>query len=222
MKRNLILKAALIALCLCLYQLAARAQTPSPTPAEELQKFEVGLHFSSLTYDASRTEPGLGLRLTYNVKRYFALEAEGNLFPHNARFRGRNGGRAAEGLFGAKLGKRYDRFGIFAKARPGLISFTEGRTEIIPTGGGGEFPFTFRTEREAHFALDLGGVLEFYPSRRIVTRFDAGDTMIRYGSRTENFLSLPAGSTVPILVPFNVPGQTTHNFQFSAGVGFRF
>ena len=28
------------------------------------------------------------------------------------------------------------------------------------------------------FAVDLGGVLEVYPSNRIVTRFEAGDTLI--------------------------------------------
>jgi hypothetical protein len=61
--------------------------------------------------------------------------------------------------------------------------------------------------------MDIGGVLEFYPSSRIVTRFDAGDTMIRFGS-----VALPFGFT-----ELNVtPPETIHNFQFSAGVGFRF
>ena len=32
-----------------------------------------------------------------------------------------------------------------------------------------------------YFSMDVGGVVEFYPSRRIVTRLDIGDTIIRYG-----------------------------------------
>ena len=63
--------------------------------------------------------------------------------------------------------------------------------------------------------MDVGGVVEFYPSSRIVTRFDFGDTIIRYGEyRRESFVA-----SVPFL---SRPPETKHNFQFSAGVGFRF
>jgi len=53
---------------------------------------------------------------------------------------------------------------------------------------------------ETRFALDLGGVIEFYPSRRFVLRVDLGDTVIRNSQ----------------------PGRTSHNFQFGAGIGIRF
>jgi hypothetical protein len=62
--------------------------------------------------------------------------------------------------------------------------------------------------------MDLGGVLEFYPSRRIVTRFDGGDTMIRY-----HRAALPFGISPTTIV---IPAETIHSFEFSAGVGFRF
>jgi len=216
MKRHLIAATALIALSSFFSSGEARAQS------EELQKFEVGVHFSSLTLDTATTEPGLGVRLTYNATRNIAFEAEGNLFPHDARARSfRNGGRAVEGLFGIKIGKRYEKFGIFAKARPGLISFTRGRFDLVPNNDGSSFPFDFRTERATHFAFDVGGVLEFYPTRRIVTRFDVGDTIIRYGDTTLNSFSGPEGGP---FVPFQfvVPGNIAHNIQFTAGVGFRF
>ena len=32
--------------------------------------------------------------------------------------------------------------------------------------------------------MDIGGVVEFYPSRRIVTRFDAGDTIVHVKRQT--------------------------------------
>ena len=91
----------------------------------------------------------------------------------------------------------------------------------MPNNDGSAFPFDFRTERVTHLALDVGGVVEFYPSRRIFTRLDAGDTITVEGETTVTTLQgPPAGPFVP--VPFTVPGEFRHNFQFSAGVGFRF
>ncbi|HEY1403911.1 MAG TPA: hypothetical protein VGB05_07290, partial [Pyrinomonadaceae bacterium] len=77
--------------------------------------------------------------------------------------------------------------------------------------------FNSRLHRETHFTTDVGAVLEFYPTRRIVTRFDAGDTIIRYGDTTGTFFT-GAGTTGQ----FPIPGDVKHNFQFSAGIGFRF
>jgi hypothetical protein len=224
MKRNAILMAASMLLLLACGQPVALAQQAQ---ADELPKFEVGAHFSSLSLDEgfeTRTEPGFGGRFTYNLTDNFALEAEGNLFPRRNRLGAfRTGGRAFQGLFGAKIGKRFERFGIFAKARPGFISFTEGNFELVPTTPTFD-PFAqinVRTFRLTHFAADLGGVLEFYPTRRIFTRIDAGDTIVRYGRTTVSTLNvLPSGQFE--VVPVTVPGDTVHNFQFSAGVGFRF
>lgn len=222
MKRNVILTAATaIILLLAGGHHAALAQS------DELQKFEVGAQFSSLSIDKggeTRTEPGIGGRFTFNVTDNFALEAEGNLFPKKDRFIAfRTGGRAVEGLFGVKIGKRYKRFGIFAKARPGFISFSQGRAEFIPTGGATDpfATFDIRIKRLTHFAADIGGVLEFYPTRRVFTRIDVGDTIIRYGQTTITTYGLtPGGTFTPFT--FTIPSDTTHNFQFSAGVGFRF
>lgn len=200
---------------------AALAQT------DEFQKFEVGAQFSSLSINKggeTRTEPGFGGRFTYNVTDNFALEAEGNFFPKNDRFIAfRTGGRAVEGLFGLKIGKRYKRFGIFAKARPGFISFSQGIGEFILTGTTTDpsSAFDVRIKRLTHFAADIGGVLEFYPSRRVFTRLDLGDTIIHYGQTTVTTFGLTPGGTVTPF-PITIPSETTHNFQFSAGVGFRF
>jgi hypothetical protein len=222
MKRNAIfMAAAALILLLAGGQRAALAQT------DELQRYEVGAQFSSLSIDeggTTRTEPGFGGRFTFNVTDNFALEAEGNFFPKDDLFSAfRTGGRAIEGLFGVKIGKRYEHFGIFAKARPGFISFSQGRTLLIPTGVTNDpfGAFQVRTERLTHFAADIGGVLEFYPTRRVFTRLDAGDTIIRYGQTNINTFTGPIeGPFTPLTLP--IPGHTTHNFQFSAGVGFRF
>jgi hypothetical protein len=205
--------AALALLCLFFAPGEARAQ------AHDAPKLEVGVQFSSLTMSETRssTEPGVGARITYNLTDSVALEAQFDLFPDGNRFRGfRNSGRIAQGLFGVKAGKRFEKFGVFGKVRPGLTSFSAGREELVLLSPEPNLVLGFEPHRETHFATDVGAVLEFYPTRRIVTRFDAGDTIIRYGDTTRSFYN---GST---LQPNPIRGETRHNFQFSAGIGFRF
>ncbi|PYS47315.1 MAG: hypothetical protein DMF68_16355 [Acidobacteria bacterium] len=198
---------------------------------DETKKFEVGAQFSMLgiadEFDegfGTRAEPGVGGRFTFNLTEKLSLEAETNFFPRNDRATAfRSGGRAVESFFGVKFGKRFQKFGVFAKARPGLISFSQGLTVLTPTGTTtGSFPiFNLRFERLTHFAFDLGGVVEFYPSRRIFFRLDAGDTVIRYGQTTMNDFTLSSSGSL-VSTPISVPGDTRHNFQLSTGVGFRF
>ncbi len=198
-------------------------------------RFEVGAQFSSLGFSQiehffttpiqptifpdfrdTMTLAGFGGRFTYNITPNFALEAQGDFYPKNNFLinNGRAGGRTLQGQAGVKAGKRFEKFGIFAKARPGIVSFSKTIKVdgFNPTFG---FPI-FRQERKNYFSMDIGGVLEFYPSPRIVTRFDGGDTMIRFRAT-----DLPT-SFFPTVEFFHVPGETTHNFQFSAGVGYRF
>lgn len=219
MKKDAIIQLAAITLLLvCSRETSAQSN--------ETQKFEIGAHFSSLSLDEgeTRTEPGIGGRFTFNLTDNFALEAEGDIFPRVPNFHAiRTGGRAVEGLFGVKIGKRYKRFGIFGKARPGFISFGEGITEFFPTSSTVSLDTVFNrhSQRLTHFAADIGGVLELYVSRRIFTRFDAGDTIIRYGQTTfTTFTGALGGTFTPIQL--TIPSDTVHNFQFSAGVGFRF
>ena len=220
--RNKFLATIVSVVCLCFCLLEAKAQSDDPP------KYEVGVQFTSITepsFDNGRTEPGFGGRFTFNLNRSVALEAVGNFFPHKCRSCGGgigdSNGNITQGFVGIKAGKRFDKWGIFAKGRPGVVSFSRGDAKYVPTGAGGFFPFEFVQKRLTNFAVDVGGVLEFYPSKRIVTRFEAGDTIIRYRQRDTNFpiFDYKGGVT---LVPYTFPADTRHNFQFSAGVGFRF
>lgn len=100
---------------------------------------------------------------------------------------------ATQGLFGIKAGKRTRHFGIFAKVRPGF------QTNLV-----------VNDREQARLALDVGGVAEFYPNRHVVLRFDAGDVIIPFGNKV-------VGQGLFVQRP-----GTTHNFQFSLGVGVRF
>lgn len=221
MKKATFLASMMVALtALCSF--AARAQEPNAP-----SKIEVGVQFSSLTYptpsDSSsatagtaNSEAGFGGRFTFNLNKNIALEAEGNFFPHENFNDSSRSGRLLQGQFGLKAGKRFGKFGIFAKARPGLASFSKvvtqvGTTTVDFNGQPLTFPI-FGQKRKTYFSMDLGGVLEFYPSRRVLTRIDVGDTIIHYG----NGSFFQSGVTL-------VPGKRTgHNLQVSAGIGFRF
>jgi hypothetical protein len=236
MTRKSILLAALLLLSVAGFQ-PARAQ------ADDDQKFEVGGQFSLIrlpTYtpnpglivcgvlpcppfvffgeNREKNEPGFGGRFGYNLNRYFALEAEANYFP---RDRDVDGGRKAQVLAGAKVGKRFDKFGLFGKARPGFVRFSQGDYNVVgpcvtifpaPIG-------CFESVPKTNFALDLGGVVEFYPSKKTILRFDAGDTMIFFGDRR---VVLADDNVPPRLTVSPRGSETTHNLQISAGFGFRF
>jgi len=173
--------------------------------------------------EGRETEPGFGGRIGYNFSKYVAAEAEGNFFP---RDRDLDGGRKTQGLFGVKAGKRFDKFGVFAKARPGFVRFAKGDYKAV---GGciAIFPpplACFAPIARTNFAFDLGGVVELYPTKRTIVRFDAGDTVIRAGAHNVVATQVPApGSLAPIrFVVIPVSAETTHNFQGSIGFGFRF
>lgn len=204
---------------------------------EDTTRFEIGGQFSALMrkkptplFNSPTIVPddferdnryGFGGRLTYNLTKNVALEAEGNFFPKTDDFRDLSvpGGNILQAQFGVKAGRRFKRFGVFGKARPGFVRFSEasemtGTTTV--TFNNQQFTVgEFRVGKATYFSADVGGVLEFYPSRRVVARFDIGDTIIRYGAYRRESLIL----SVPFL---ERPAETKHDLQFSAGVGFRF
>jgi hypothetical protein len=216
--------------------------------AQLTEKFEVGGQFSVLQLSVPfhpptgpfrppvvigsqrDTELGFGGRFGYNVNENIAVEGELNFFPSAKTFTGEVGfstvaeifgdGHNLEGLFGMKAGKRFERVGIFAKARPGFLSESNGGLQpqqegicilIFPPPAG-----CFDAKRKTFLAFDVGAVVEVYPSKRTVIRIDAGDTMVRVGERT-----VPVAFSTH-LGALPVPAETTHNFQASVGFAFRF
>ena len=204
--------------CLLLFQSGVLAQST------DVPKYEIAAEFTSLereTFGGQKTEPGVGARFTYNLNETFAFEAAGYLFPDRC-FQCANGGRMHQIMAGVKVGKRFEKWGIFAKARPGVVSFSQGEINLLRLTPGGIMPVEVDVNRVTTFAVDFGGVLEFYPTRKIVTRFDVGDTMIHFRRRTASFLGVNPVTLEPLLFFFPQPARTTHNFQFIASVGFRF
>lgn len=189
----------------------------------EVKKFELGAEFVTLT-SSSTTKLGLGGRFTYNLNSHIALEAAGYFFPQDCNFCGSNSGRTTQGLFGVKIGKRFSKWGIFAKVRPGVDSTSKGEFDFVllnnpPTTA---FSFAFVQKRSTNFAVDGGAVLEFYPTKRIITRMDFGILGVRHGQRTINVPAFDPVTGLYSLRTTTIPAQNLGTFQITAGVGYRF
>lgn len=179
------------------------------------QRFELGAQFNSLNFtwidgvDHSSTEPGVGLFGSYNIWQFVYLDASLNFFPKNEDTTGPNdGGRILQGFFGTREGFQTQRFGFFAKVRPGFISYSRTLTGVSLTG-----PMSFRYARATDFALDVGGVVEYYWTRHTLFRFDVGDTVLYNSPRPFDFNG--AVSYPP------VPGRR-NSLQIAIGFGIRF
>ena len=201
-------------------------------PSSQIDEFFefAGIDESLLQRRVNR--PGFGGRFSYNATSNIAFEAEANFFPERARVFGVPDGHIFQCQFGVKAGKRFKKVGFFGKVRPGFVTFTEtshftgfqsvlafdpsrGRDVLVDAA-------QFRVGKATYFSTDIGGVVEFYPSPRIVTRFDIGDTIIRYGEYGEQAAVVCPLCCPCVPQPFLRPAETKHSLQFSAGVGIRF
>ena len=164
-------------------------------------KVEVGAQLSVIDMRESIGEkpPGAGGRFTYNLTDLIAIDTEVSYFSTAEVDLNRT-----QGLFGVKMGKRFasPSIGLFAKARPGFMHFHGDRLTGVTVDG------------TTKLALDLGGVVEFYPSDRFIMRIDVGDAIIFYNGETIRRLSVPGGPQQRL--------DTSHNLQASIGISFRF
>jgi Outer membrane protein beta-barrel domain len=185
--------------------------------SSDVPKLEVGGQFSFIRLgDLSENDTGVGLRIGYNVTNSLALEGEFNYFPGGltdfARFFPGIPANAVysqnrtQGLIGAKyMVLRGDKFGIGGKFRPGFLRFN-GDSGAIGCPPGSQAFICQLAAGKTNFAMDLGGVLEYYPAGKLFTRFDVGATIIRFG---------PSADGPP-------DGFNSTNLQLSAGIGVRF
>lgn len=186
--RNRLLIVASSTLLLCFSCLVAQAQNKTISYNEKVPTYEIGGQIFSFSSRDLGFGWGAGSRFTYNLNDHIALDSEVDFFLPDE-----GPPYATQGLFGIKAGKRTKYVGIFAKVRPGF-----------------QTNFVVNEREQARFAMDVGGVAEFYPNRHVVLRVDAGDVIIPFGNNIVGY-----GSFAQRL-------GTTHNFQLNLGVGVRF
>jgi hypothetical protein len=161
------------------------------------QGFELGAQLAVHSLpELGETHPGYGFRFTYNgYPPFLALDSEINFFPTSS-----SGNLGETQLFvGLRVGVHVHRWGVYAKLRPGFANF-----------GGGGFPQ--RLTSATHFALDLGGVIEYDVVPHIALRWDLSDVLTDFGGAT--LLAGPGYIGAPL--------HTQHNFQTTIGAVLRF
>lgn len=166
--------------------------------------------------DTDDTNVGFGGRVTVNLASWLGLEAEYQFLPRDEmsitspaldgsvvgiRYQRRR----STALFGVKSGYRGERFGLFGKVRPGVTVLADRGVECL--GDVCALMLLAVPEYRSEFALDAGGVVEYYPSRRWLIRGDVGGLMIKHRS------------TAP---PCAAGDCTTWNPAVSVGAGVRF
>ena len=178
-------------------------------------RYELGglIHYSFLREIGSTdsrvgTEiAGFGGRLVYRALPLLDVESEIDFSPGNSA----TSGHHLQALFGVKAGKRWEKAGVFLKARPGFIHFSR---DPFGVGKPGSSVFSHERASSTEPNIDVGAVIEYYTVRGVTLRFDLGDSIIRYARRT-----VRASEFLPT---FEAGGFTTHNWRGSFGIGFRF
>ena len=180
-------------------------------------KWEFGPLFSAMMIaregltDNVRTEPGFGGYASYRFYGVFYLDGDLLYFPRHPDFSGpHDGGSILQGLVGLKGGIRRNHFGFFGKVRPGFQSYSEALSSITSSG---QSTAAYTYGRSTNFVLDLGGIIELYPSERSTLRIEMGDTHLFYGTRDLNI-----DGTVQAVGG----GKLRHSIQLVVGYGWRF
>ncbi|HYU77599.1 MAG TPA: hypothetical protein VEK56_01360 [Vicinamibacterales bacterium] len=175
-------------------------------------RFEAGAHLASAASgEFNATDVGVGGRLAWFPWRAFGVEAEFTSYPRRFPDPPAFSRSRFEGLFGLTLGPAFEHARAYARVRPGFVTFHEAPGPIVCIL---IYPPPLQCVLAAGqtlFALDLGGGVEIFPTRRTYVRVDAGDRLLRYtGPVLSSDRRARAGSFFG------------HDFRFAAGGGVRF
>jgi len=187
-------------------------QEQSTAGQSGFHRLEVGVQYAvwnrSLFKDEMMDDSGLGVWGSYYLNHHIAIDGGVTHFWERLYIVApQEGGNSWQALLGVKLGITRERFGAYAKVRPGVVRFANAVNDEAAFGVRGAFqPVT-------QFVIDMGGVLEFYPKRHLVIRIDLSDVTIRYGARMATYIGAPS---------FRWPSYTASTIQTSFGFGWRF
>jgi hypothetical protein len=194
---------------------ALRSAEKEPVPKQAT--WDAGVLFSLQPrdmpeYTFMNAYPGVGIWGSWNFSKHFSWDTS---VLHTGRNSGwafadfQAGGRSLEALTGLKAGIRRDHMGYFAKLRGGTMTFGETDRQFNEVSPG---VFKFDRGMFTNAAMDIGAVLEVYPSRHTIFRCDAGSTTIFY---------LPKNA-IQMGQSYSIPGQHQTGMLMTFGAGFRF
>jgi hypothetical protein len=223
---------AFFVLLLSATALLAQDHAVSSTPASpeaNMRRFEIGGQAADLRLGGCFGLPhcttpqfGLGAGSALNLNPHFAISSSVNLLPRNDIYHGSfvngaaEGGHLLEFVTGIRAEVRARRYGFFADAKPGLVSWSEVLTsEIFTPTGPNTYDVTNYNSRRTFFAMKFGGGVEYSPSARVHFRIDMGDLLVRYNDTV--YIHLPSQTSSYCDSPCK---PWLNNLQTTAGVYF--
>jgi len=189
--------------------------TPKAHGQSDYSRSEISLQAGTIHfYNASGISYflGVGGRYDFNLNRRLAFETQVEFFPSDIRpIYQYRGGKTVHIVSGVRA-KAYQskRYAVFGLIRPGLLVFSD-----VPQFSAGATGVKHGAQGD--FAPNLGGGVEFYPTPRLITRFELSGNPIRVANTKESIVECPPCHQVIVLSPGSVPDT----WRFSFGVGYR-
>ncbi len=190
----------------------------SPAFSQTYSRQEVGVGISSISntpitasadgfISSYHQYVGPLARYTWNLSPSLALEGETSFHFGNRNiysFENNDGDLLLVG--GVKAGWRGKRFGVFEEFKPGVTWYHNGNeVESYPV---------IKSAGIGYFTLQQGAVLEYYPTRRMIWRLDAGQTLV--GQFDHNIIQ---NSTIRVFAAGAVPDHLTLSLSASYRLG---
>ncbi len=188
------------------------ARPDSAVAQSNPDRFELGIHVASaISSQFDRADVGLGGRLSWHPVGLVGIECEINLYPGDFPDQRPFSRGRVEGLFGVTVGPRFEHVRPFVRLRSGFMSVREAPQPypcilIFPP------PLSCAlASGDTLVALDIGGGVEVFATRKTFLRVDAGARLLKYPG--------------PVLDNKGMPRDAaffSRDFRFAAGGGLRF
>src|SRR5882724_4737926 len=194
---RILASAAFFAFVLCASPCLQSQDTSKPT------RFEAGPQIAFLVHGSNGLTSNqflLGGRFTFNAYRWLGIESERGFTPQQQAFLG---GRTNQILFGPKVGIRKQKVGAFIKARGGF-STTGNVVKTIDITSNVD-----TSARHTDPVIDLGGVIEVYPAKRWILRYDFSDLVTQHNN--DIIFSFQGPPCTMGVCTFQAPDTVTHS-----------
>jgi hypothetical protein len=191
----------------------------APAASAKPEHFSVGAYFPLQIREQSvnNNAPALGgggAWIEVPSFRFLSFDLAAFDLPHDDHTAGtRDGGTPFAAFIGPKVGVHLNRFGIFVKARPGVMRFSRTESSLTLSNCG---QFSAVNRPQYQFSLDTGAVFEYTPMRHALLRLETGDDLIFYHAHniTHDYAGDSGVDTAPAMHGSSI--------LFLASLGWRF